>query len=796
MNGTGEPVVAGRPQENGQLELRAEGRVWHATPDRPWRIGRALDVDVRTQNPRVSRHHATLTATPDGWVLVNHSPAGMIVDGQPLKQLTVKGPVTVWLGPVSDGVMIQLTPSALPNASVREPSAVHNIDRPAVRIGRAPDNDVVMADLLVSRHHAELRRSGDRWVLVDLGSANGTYVNGARITRAALGPTDIVVIGHQRLHLAGDRLEEYIDTGDVSFEATGLTVATGKGRVLLDNVGFALPQRSFLAVVGPTGAGKSTLLGALTGFRPARTGQVCYAGRDLYANYAELRHRIGFVPQDDILHTQLTVWRALNYAAQLRFPDDVSRTERLHRIDEVLTELGLRAQANQRISSLSGGQRKRVSVALELLTKPSLLFLDEPTSGLDPGYDKSVMQMLRGLADGGRSVVVVTHNVAQLEMCDRVIILAPGGRMAYFGPPAQALEYFGCVDFPDLFTLLERDTSTDWAARFANSPFYGTYIGRQAAAVAPGWRGGPAPPPRPAPAAPLPAVAQQSPLDQFAILCRRYLRVIAGDRQYSVFMLALPLLLSLFMHAVPGSAGLSVAQGVAQQSQQPRQLLVLLIIGGALMGCAASIREIVKEQAIYRREHTIGLSRSAYLASKLVILTVLTGLQGLALGLLGVLGLPGPDEPVLLPSGRLEVAIAVAAVSVVSMVVGLLISAMIDNADRGMPLLVLVVMAQLILCGGLFPVRGRVPMEQLSWLSPSRWAFSMGASTADINAIAGPGTDDPLWRHTLGAWLTAFGMCVVLAAVMVALLVVALSRLDPHRKARAGKPVAATRPRR
>ena len=774
MGGTDEPVAAGS-----QLELRAEGRAWHATPDRPWRIGRALDVDVRTQNPAISRHHATLTATPDGWVLVNHSPAGMFIDGHPLQQLVVTGPVTVWLGPVPSGMMVQLTPSALPQpGEAREPSAVHNIDRPAVRIGRALDNDVVLGDLLVSRHHAELRRSGEQWELVDLGSANGTYVNGVRIARAALGPTDLVVIGHQRLHMAGDRLEEYIDAGDVSFEASGLTVATEKGRVLLDNVSFALPQRSFLAVVGPTGAGKSTLLGALTGFRPARVGQVCYAGRDLYENYAELRHRIGFVPQDDILHTQLTVWRALNYAAQLRFPDDVSPAERLNRIDEVLTELGLRAQANQRISSLSGGQRKRVSVALELLTKPSLLFLDEPTSGLDPGYDKSVMQMLRGLADGGRSVVVVTHNIAQLDMCDRLLILAPGGRMAYCGPPTQALEYFGCVDFPDLFTLLERDSTTDWAARLANSHFYGTYIrpatqpfGRQAVASA-------------APAKPLSAVAQQSPFDQFAILCRRYLSVIAGDRQYSVFMLALPLLLSLFLYAVPGSAGLSVAQAIAQHSQQPRQLLVLLVIGGALMGCAASIREIVKEQAIYRREHTIGLSRGAYLASKLVILTMLTGLQGLALGVLGVVFLPGPDEPLLIPSARLEVAFAVATISVVSMVVGLLISAMIDNADRGMPLLVLVVMAQLILCGGLFPVRDQVPMGQLSWLSPSRWAYAMGAATVNLNTISSPGTDDPLWRHTLGAWLTAFGMCLVLAVVMVALLVAALSRLDPHRKAR------------
>ena len=359
----------------------------------------------------------------------------------------------------------------------RPPSAVHTIDQLVVTIGRGPDNNVVLNDLLVSRRHALLRRSGNQWELLDNNSANGTYVNGNRINRALIGPNDIVGIGHQLLHLSGDRLAEYVDTGDVSYEASNLRVVTKKGRVLLADVSFALPQRSLLAVVGPSGAGKSTLLGALTGFRPADSGTVRYDDRDLYENYAELRHRIGFVPQDDILHTPLTVRRALNYAARLRFPHDVSATERKQRIEEVLSELGLSAHANQRIDSLSGGQRKRTSVALELLTKPSLLFLDEPTSGLDPGYEKSVMQTLRGLADDGRSVVVVTHNIAQLNLCDRLLILAPGGRLAYFGPPQHALSYFHCNDFADLFNLLEHDTATDWTGRYNTSPLHEALTG-------------------------------------------------------------------------------------------------------------------------------------------------------------------------------------------------------------------------------------------------------------------------------------------------------------------------------
>lgn len=787
-----------------RLELRAAGRTWHIIAGRPWTIGRASEADVRLDNPRVSRNHAVLEATPTGWVLVNHSTNGMFVNGQPLERLTVSEPMTVMLGSVASGQQLQLRPVAQPAPApprrpvspespeptaadpanpppsgdttvARPPTAVHAIDRWVVTIGRAPENDVVLNDLLVSRRHAAIRRTGNKWELVDHNSANGTYVNGVRINRAPIGPNDIIGIGHQLLHLSADRLVEYVDTGDVAYEASDLRVVTKTGRVLLADVSFALPQRSLLAVVGPSGAGKSTLLGALTGFRPADSGNVRYDQRDLYDNYAELRHRIGFVPQEDILHTPLTVRLALNYAAQLRFPQDVSAAEREHRIGEVLAELGLTAHADQRIDSLSGGQRKRTSVALELLTKPSLLFLDEPTSGLDPGYEKAVMQTLRSLADDGRSVMVVTHSTAQLSMCDQLLILAPGGRLAYFGPPRQALRYFNCTDFADLFTLLEHDTATDWTRRFNASPLYHAAVPRRA--------------PRAAPKAPAPArtpVAQQSSFAQFVILCRRYLAVIAADRQYAVFLAALPLLLSLFAHAGPGQAGLSLAKAIEERSTQPAQLLVLLIIGGALMGCAAAIREIVKEQAIYRREHGIGLSRAAYLASKLAVLTAVTSLQGLILGFFGVAFLPPPDQSLILPWPSAEVAVAVVAVTVVSMMIGLLISGMIGNADRGMPLLVLVVMAQLVLCGGLFEVAGRPPLEQLAWLSPSRWAYAMAASTVDLNDLRRTvgAEQDPLWDYTIGSWLIAAGACAVQAFALVILLATRLRQLDSQRRAR------------
>lgn len=752
-------------------------------PGTVYTVGRSAGADIHAVDPRISSRHATIEYATSGWILINHGRNGTFLDGLRVDTIPLDRGRRILLGDSRDGVELTVvdadfessprTPRTL-SVLVRAPTSVHRLAADIVTIGRQQDNTVVVDDLLVSRHHAtiELSRTG-AGRLTDLDSANGTYVNGQRADRRDLGPDDVIGIGRSLFRLRGSVLEEYFDDGAISFVARCLGVTTKQQHVLLDDVSFELGQCSFLAVVGPTGAGKSTLLNALTGFRPASRGSVLYDDRDLYENYAELRQRIGYVPQDDILHPQLTVGRALGYAAELRFPRDVTTAERSRRIDEVLADLGMTAHAEKKISSLSGGQRKRTSVALELLTKPSLLFLDEPTSGLDPGYDKSVMQMLRRLADDGRSIIVVTHNVAQIELCDKLLVLAPGGSLAYFGPPDGALEYFECEDFPDLFTTLERETEVNWSARYrAASPGSSSSNPYQVPSESHNDK-------KPPDA----GRAQQSVWTQFLVLCRRYLAVIAADRQYSAFLVALPLVLSLFAHAVPGSAGLSVQTAAETGSNQPRLLLILLVIGGGLMGCSASLREIVKEQAIYRREHAIGMSRTAYIASKLVVLTVIVGLQAVALAIFGVLGLPGPDNGTTFAPASFEIVVAVIAVTVASMAIGLCISSAIDNADRGMPLMVLVVMAQLILCGGLFPIIDRPPLTQMSWLAPSRWAYSMGASTMDLQSRQPPTEAlDPLWRSSFSVWSVDLIASIALTAIFVASTALLLRRLDPKKR--------------
>jgi ABC transport system ATP-binding/permease protein len=658
----------------------------------------------------------------------------------------------------------------------RRPTAILPLPVRRLRIGRTSDNDLVLSDLAVSHHHAELRKSGNaQYEIVDLGSHNGTFVNGQRVTSATLTEQDIVSIGHATFRLTGDELREYIDTGDVSLVAQDLVVRVSGGKVLLDHVSFPIAERCLLGIIGPSGAGKSTLLGALTGMRPADHGVVLYDNRDLYRDYAELRHRIGLVPQDSIMHTQLTTKRALRYAAELRFPADTHARERNARVDEVMGELALTRHGDTRADKLSGGQLKRVNVALELLTKPSLLFLDEPTSGLDPGLDKSVMEQMRDLAHDGRTVIVVTHSVANLDVCDRLLVLVPGGKVAFYGPPQEGLSYFGQPGWAEVFQSFEQFPDRDWAGEFARSHVCAQYVtGPQTLSRAPDGpiaAGTPRPPMR------------RGRLHQVSTLCRRYARVIAADRGYLLFMGLMPIVLGALTHALSGPQGLAGGSGTNTSAQQ---LLLVLVVSACLAGTASSVRELVKERSIFVRERAAGLSSGAYLASKLVVLGVISVVQVLILTGIGLAGLPMPAHGAFLTNAPLaELLIGIAVLGVVSMCLGLLVSALVSTSEKAMPFLVLLTMAQVILSGGVIAVAGKAGLAQLSWLAPARWGFGAVASTVDLTRITPMSAAlaaDPLWKHQASTWLTDMVAAIALAVVFSLIAWWRLNRLSPGRR--------------
>jgi ABC-type multidrug transport system ATPase subunit/pSer/pThr/pTyr-binding forkhead associated (FHA) protein len=763
------------------LVVRTKESVRRLKPGGSYQVGRDPASDVLLADPRVSWHHGVLRTDDRGWIFEDSgSTNGTFVGSRRIKRAGIEGDIVFSLGGAGNGA--QMACSAPPMLDQRtgvdrDPISIIQVPARTLRIGRAPDNDIVLSDLIVSRHHAELRNiGGGRHQIVDLGGHNGTFVNGRRITSAVLTERDIVGIGRATFRLVGDELREFVDTGDVSLIAQELTVRTAKGKVLLDHVSFPIPERCLVGVIGPSGAGKSTLLGAVTGTRPATEGTVQYDHRDLYPHYPELRHRIGLVPQEDILHTQLPTRRALGYAAELRFPGDTVAAERARRVDEVIEELGLTPHAQTRIDRLSGGQRKRVSVALELLTKPSLLFLDEPTSGLDPGLDKSVMEMMRDLAHDGRTVVVVTHSVANLDTCDRLLVLVPGGRVAFYGPPSEGLRFFGKNSWAEVFQAFDREPDRDWAGDYRMSPFYAQYVASalEAPAAPAGVRQLPPPakPPR-----------QQGRFAQLRTLSRRYLAVIGSERSYLAVLGILPIVVGALIRAVPAANGLAGPPG---QNPDAASLLLTLIIGACFVGAANAVRELVKERAIYRRERAAGLSAGIYLLSKILILSLITGIQAVLLVVIGLAGRTMPAHGAIF-SPLPELMVAMAGLAIVSMALGLMVSAVVSTSEKTMPLLVLLSLAQVILCGALVALPGKIGLEQLAALTPSRWGMAATASTVDLNRIQPPlhgGRLDTLWRHDQNTWLTDMG---VLAGLGVVFLVVAwwyLERLRPGRRSR------------
>ncbi len=631
----------------------------------------------------------------------------------------------------------------------------------SVTVGRASDNDIVIQDVLASRHHAVMVLTPLGTEIRDLSSINGTFVNGTRVGSAVLTEGDVITIGNVDLVFSGGilvrRTEAATRTGGLEVHAVDFTV--DHDHKLLHNISLTARPGTFTAIIGGSGTGKTTLARLIAGLAQPSSGTVTFEGHNLHSEYAILRSRIGMVPQDDVVHHQLTVNQALGYAAELRLPPDTSKADRARVIAQVLEELDLTEHADSRVDKLSGGQRKRASVALELLTGPSLLILDEPTSGLDPALDRQVMLMLRQLADAGRVVLVVTHSLTYLDVCDHVLLLAPGGKTAFDGPPGQIGPAMGTTNWADIFTKVGDDPDA------ANQRFLAENR----------------PPPvavQPAKKAELGPTARTSVWRQFSTIARRQVRLIVSDRAYFAFLALLPFIMGVLALAVRGESGLGHADLLSNAPTEPAQVLVLLNIGAVFMGTALTIRDLIGERPIFLREQAVGLSTGAYLLAKIGVFCVFAVVQSAIMTTIVVLGKGAPTrgtaalflgDKELNPT--LELFVGVAATCVASALLGLLLSALARSNDQIMPLLVVSVMAELVLSGGMISVTGR-ELDPLSWLTPARWGYAATASTVDLQDLISPNlcAQDSHWSHTRHAWVFDIAMLVVLSVVYAGLV--------------------------
>lgn len=771
--------------------LYASGRRMALAPGIEYRLGRAPDCDVVLSGERLSRTHLLLTAAEDdsGWQLRDRSSNGSFSSQGRVRSVAGDQQLALALGSPTGPVIVVSREPRLAHEEIR--ALAHGIapgehvtlgDTPAepgapggqVRLGRAPDNDIVLPSLLASEHHALVLSGPAGWELLDLNSARGTFVQGERVRRAPLTDGDVVSLGGSSFTFRRGRLEPRGARGGVPVEACAITVRTGSA-VLIHEVSFRAEPRTVTAVIGPSGSGKSTLLNALTGLRPAQSGRVLIDGGDFYSRYEEMRFWVGAVPQADLVPAQLRVREALEFAARLRFPKDTPADARRARVSEVLEELGLADRGDLRIDRLSGGQRKRVSVALELLTRPQILFLDEPTSGLDPGLDRQVMMLLRELADDGRTVFVVTHAVENLTLADRLIVLAAGGWLAYDGPPQEVLAHFQVPDMPAVFTTLEATPGHEWAVRWSrHRPVRGTGAAgdgtraEDSEATRAGHGSGP-----------LALAKPVGGLSQLSTLVLRNLRTILADPGYVGLLVLLPVILGLAGALVGSRDGLGPGSSPGGLNPEARSLLLVIALGCVFTGAATSIQELVKERVIYQRERAVGLSAAAYVASKGLVLGTIAAVQGFAYALITLAGRPGPAAPLVLPA-HLEIAAVASLATVCAAMTGLAISAVLPSREMAMPVLVVLTISEVILSGAI-PLRVDWVVDTVGWAMAAHWQFSAMASSIDLAALLGPAAAGATWPHAASGYLTAAAVLLAMSAGMLILAIALNRRHDPGR---------------
>ena len=795
----------GSPKQIGQRYLLIKERIL---------IGRdpAADVAVEGLTTSVSRHHAELRRQNDGtFTIVDLSFNGTLVNDQRITgsitlndgdriQLAMGGPIFRFsdadasrqrvapqppsiIGPpsaqISGPAIDKIGMGTIMSRSVGKlwtsPSTEHaeflferSFDgKQHLSVGRDANNDIQLDGLLISKFHARFTSSGQGITVQDLGSTNGVYVDGNRVGGLHLvQPEDVVQIGPFILQAAAGRGIAVFDTrAKTRVNAIGISDTVKRGsRKLLDDISLAIQPNEFVGVLGPSGAGKSILLKGLNGRRRPTRGRVFINNLELHKHIELLKQWIGYVPQDDIIHRELTVYRTLYYVARLRLSRDVPTSEIDQIISEVLDVTGLAERRDVLVSQLSGGQRKRVSIAVELITKPSLIFLDEPTSGLDPATEQRMMKLFRQIAESGRTVILTTHAMENVGLLDRIALLLRG-KLIFYGTPSEALEFVGTKSFLDLYNKLDAPLEAEvaklaplppkptksqlrqyeqqreqiaeavaesWRTRFRSTELYQRYIEQPLNAVEQGM------------ASVTPTGRHHSIVDavrQWLILVRRYARVLANDKWNLFVLIAQAPIIAGLMYLVVGK-------------NDPRDFLFfILALVSIWFGTSLAARELVRERPIFERERMVNLRLLPYVASKLLVLSLIVLVQTLLLfgtakllHYFGLMYVPGVFF-------GLPHFLVMALTAMVGLTVGLFVSALVRTSEVATSLVPLILIPQILFAGLV-----TVPMgisRAIGAAMPATWSFDEMKRFSKLDTLKEEGADPNgptkglgLYRHT------------------------------------------------
>ncbi len=773
-------------------------------------IGRSAKNDIVIDHQSVSGQHLQILQQGNQFVLVHPHPErkqtlngllyqGHKIGGEETFRRVLKPGDFFRIGS-ENGSYVTLTFNIGGDKSreqaVLPPMQPIKLDSQEISIGRYPDNSVILSHQQVSAHHAVLRREGGTYRILDLNSTNHVYVNSQVTANALLKMGDEICIGPYKLVFEITQLKQYDESNNIRIDAFNLKRFGNNNVTLLNDISLSIEPHKFVAIVGGSGAGKTTLMKALCGLQPANEGRVLYNGQDYYSNLAAFSTQLGYVPQDDIVHKDLTVERALYYAAKMRLPNDFTEEQIRQRINEVLDDVELAGRQKLLIKKLSGGQRKRASIALELLANPSLFYLDKPTSGLDPGLDRKMMFLLRKLADKGHTVILVTHATNNISACDYVCFLAPGGHLAYFGPPDEALTYFGKDDFAEIYSCLEptdenRAIPQEAGASFKTSQAHQVYVAQP---LQQAMRQGSASLNGHVAAGKLKRPKRGNPWKQFGLLCLRQTELLRNNvSNLAILILQAPLIALVLMLLVRFEIGAGIfdPNNMVQCTSQivtPAGPLALPNAASApIVDCQKVVNFLTSSStasAFVRASGGVNQALQAFISStgtggdaqRVIFLvgffavlfgcingtreivkemaiyqrerTVNLGILPYMLSKISVLGVLAllqsasillivqPFEQIsrgaVFPP-MLEIYITLALIAVAGVMLGLAVSALSPNDDTANSLLPIIIVPQVIFAGSIIPMKDPIT-QVLAALFPTRWGMTALGTSLGLHA--------------------------------------------------------------
>lgn len=639
-------------------------------------------------------------------------------------------------------------------------------------IGRSEENEIVLPHLGVLRNHGMIKKENGVFVLHALNSENGIMVNGCTITKpTVLQDKDLIQILDNQLLFSTECIYYKAVTEGISVRVNNVSKFVGRGKKkkqILKDVCCEIHPNEFVAIIGGSGAGKTTLMTAISGFETTFKGQVFCNDINLVEQFQNLKNIIGFVPQQDIIYENLTLRRMLEYTAKMKMPKDTRKGEVQKRIDEVLDMVELKEHQNTYIRKLSGGQKKRASIAVELLADPRLFFLDEPTSGLDPGTEKNLMLTLSRLAkEKNKTIIMVTHTTANLHLCDRIIFMGPGGRLCFCGNVNEAKEFYRTDDLVNIYNMIADDPQAceqryttyrnekqhrEWGSTAWNRN-HTSEKGREAEMF---------------------RKKKDSAIRQYRILSQRYGELLVNDRPRLLVLLLQPLLIAVLLNLVAD-------ENIFEIYESTKSMLFALSCAGIWIGLFDSIQEICKERVIVKREYMANLKLPGYILSKFTLQAVLGCIQALILSFVFLILVEADKNGIFLEHFHLEIFFTVWLTVMASITMGFVISAIMRTGDKAMALAPFVLIIQLLFSGILFTLEGAG--EIISYCTVSRWSVEALGSISKLNKLdLKLQAEYPMLEHEAESffkaskahlqqsWLILGGMIVLFTAVsMIAL---------------------------